>query len=143
MMDIPINRTTGRNALVVALIVGLVIGGTGVAAALSFTSLNTEKVSLFGAETASSDLTVSSQDSTVYSEDRIVVRLTAENTDADNAHEANVTVQILDSSGNVVAKMSKPASVSAGSRQALTFDFNEQGVAQDYQRTYIIVDQTS
>ena len=142
-MDTPINRTTGRNALVVALIVGLVIGGTGVAAALSFTDLNTEKISLFGAETASSDLNIKSQDTSVYSEDRMVVRLTAENTDADNPHEADVIVRILDGSDNVVSKMTKPASVGAGSQQALTFDFNEPGVAQDYQRTYIIVDQTS
>lgn len=142
-MDTPINRTTGRNALVIALIVGLVIGGTGVAAALTFTDLNTEKISLFGADTASSDLNIKSQDTSVYSEDRMVVRLTAENTDADNPHEADVTVQILDSSDNVVAKMTKPASVAAGSQQALTFDFNEPGVAQDYQRTYIVVDQTS
>ncbi|EMA42743.1 hypothetical protein [Halococcus saccharolyticus] len=142
-MDTPINRTTGRNALVVALIVGLVIGGTGVAAALSFTELNTEKISLFGAETASSDLNIKSQDTSVYSEDRMVVRLTAENTDTNNAHEANITVQVLDSSGNVASSISKDASVSSGSQQALTFDFNGQGVAQDYQRTYIIVDQTS
>lgn len=142
-MDTPINRTTGRNALVVALIVGLVIGGTGVAAALSFTDLNTEKISLFGAGTSSSDLNIKSQDTSVYSEDRMVVRLTAENTDTNNAHEANITVQVLDSSGNVASSISKDASVSSGSQQALTFDFNGQGVAQDHQRTYIIVDQTS
>jgi hypothetical protein len=101
-MNLP--KITGgkRNRRIVAtvFVVGLVVGSAGIAAALTMTDLGAEQISLFQSQTEASDLNIQSYDTAVSGEDSVAVDVTLNNTDS-SAHEANVTIQLLDSSGGM------------------------------------------
>jgi hypothetical protein len=144
-MDNPITAVTNSKRRIIAtvFIVGLVIGTAGVATALTQTSLNTQQLSLFDSQTADSDFSITSYDTTITGEDSVTVDLTLNNTDS-AAHEADVTVQLVDSTGTVLVEETQvTGSVAGGASTSTTYTFSQTGLAANYEETFIVVDQTS
>jgi uncharacterized protein (DUF58 family) len=76
---------------------------------------------------------------------RVDVRITLRNTDAASAHSADVTVQLLDADGNVIAEQTRSTgSVAAdGGTWSYTFTFTGPGITSQVHSVMIIVRQTS
>jgi len=135
---------SGRRVLVLVLVVGLVIGSVGVVAGLSMTSLSPEKIELWNSQAQDTDFNIQTSDTDVKGQDRIDVSTEIKNQDTSSAHEADVTVQLLDTNGDVLRDETKPTgSVSADSSKKLTYQFTKSGLANDYEETFIIVNQTA
>jgi hypothetical protein len=71
------------------------------------------------------------------------VPLTLRNTDTANAHAADVTVQLLDASGNVIAEQTvSTGSVAANGTWSHNYVFTGANIASQVQSVMIIVRQT-
>ncbi len=137
-------KTSNRRIVTAVFVVGLVIGSAGVAAGLSLTTLGVEQISLFDSQTAASDLNIQSYDTTVTGADSVDVALNLTNTDATNAHEASVTVQLVDSTGAVIAESTQQTgSVAGGGSYSTTYSFTGTDLASNYEETFIVIDQTA
>ena len=135
---------SGRRVIVLVLVVGLVIGSVGVVAGLSMTGLSPEKVELWNSQAQDTDFNIQTSDTDVKGKDRIDVSVEMKNQDTSSAHEADVTVQLLDANGNVLTEETKPTgSVSADSTVKSNYQFTKSGLANDYEETFIIVNQTA
>ena len=134
---------SGRRVIVLVLIVGLVIGSAGVVAGLSMTNLNPEKIELWDSQAQDTNFNIQTYDTDVKRQDRVDVTTEVKNQDT-STHEANVTVQLLDSSGNILIEETKATgSVSSGSTAKLNYQFTQSNLAEEYDKTFIVVDQTS
>jgi len=135
---------SGRRVIVLVLVVGLVIGSVGVVAGLSMTSLGPEKIELWDSQAQDTNFNIQTYDTDVKRQDRIDVSTEIKNQGTSGAHEANVTVQLLDSSGNILIEETKATgSVSSGSTAKLNYQFTQSNLAEEYDKTFIVVDQTS
>lgn len=132
-----------RRAVVAVFVVGLVVGSAGIAAALTMTDLGTEQISLFSSGTSDSDFTIQSYDTMVTGTDSVDVALTLDNAGS-SAHNASVTVQLLDSSGAVLTESTQETgSVAAGETFSTIYSFEEPDLATQYEETFIVVDQSA
>ena len=135
---------SGRRVIVLVLVVGLVIGSVGVVAGLSMTSLSPEKIELWDSQAQDTDFNIQTSDTDVKGKDRIDVSIELKNQDTSSAHEADVTVQLLDANGDVLREETTPTgSVSADSTVKSTYQFTKSNLANDYEETFIIVNQTA
>lgn len=108
------------------------------------TTLDVDKISLFDSQTADSDFSITSYDTTVIGQDSVDVSVTLSNTDTANAHEADATVQLVDSTGAVLAESTKQTgSVAASGTYSTTYSFTQTDLATNYEETFVIVDQTA
>ena len=137
-------KTSNRRIVAGIFVVGLVIGSAGVAAGLSMTTLDVDKISLFDSQTADSDFSITSYDTTVTGQDSVNVSVTLSNTDTVNAHQSDATVQLVDSTGTVLAESTKQTgSVTASGTYSSTYSFTQTGLASNYEETFVVVDQTA
>ena len=137
-------KTSNRRIVAGIFVVGLVIGSAGVAAGLSMTTLDVDKISLFDSQTADSDFSITSYDTTVTGQDSVDVSVTLNNTDSVNAHEGDATVQLVDSTGTVLAESTQQTgSVAGGGSFSTTYSFTQTGLASNYEETFVVVDQTA
>jgi len=135
---------SGRRVIVLVLVVGLVIGSVGVVAGLSMTSLSPEKIELWNSQAQDTDFNIQTSDTDVKGKDRIDVSIELKNQDTSSAHEADVTVQLLDANGDVLREETTPTgSVSADSTVKSTYQFTKSNLANDYEETFVIVNQTA
>jgi hypothetical protein len=126
-------------ALALALALALPVS---VAAALTI-NIVTEKLSLWQSSFADTSFVLQSFSLTPKGPNRVDVPLTLRNTDTANARTADVTVQLLDASGNVIAEQTvSTGSVAANGTWSYTFTFTEAGIASQVQSVMIIVKQT-
>jgi hypothetical protein len=72
-----------------------------------------------------------------------VVVLTLKNYDESAPHTANVTVQVLDANGNVVAECSKELTISPGNVETATFTFTKSNIAQEYSSVFVVIRETT
>ena len=134
---------SGRRVIVLVLVVGLVIGSVGVVAGLSMTSLSPEKVELWDSQAQDTNFDIQTYDTDVKRQDRIDVSTEIKNQDS-SAHDANVTVQLLDSDGNILIEETQATgSVGSSSTAKLNYQFTQSNLAEDYEKTFIVVEQTS
>ncbi|HET7324615.1 MAG TPA: FxLYD domain-containing protein [Halococcus sp.] len=132
-----------RRVIGTVFVVGLVVGSAGIAAALTMTDMGTEQISLFNSGTSDSDFTIQSYDTAITGTDSVDVVLTLNNGDA-AAHNASVTVQLLDSSGNVLTESTQETgSVAASETYSTSYNFTGTDLATQYEKTFIVVDQTN
>lgn len=132
-------KETVRTALVVVALV-LVVSTAG---AVTSGTLSVDKLSLFSSETAESDFDVDHKDTTVRGFGKLAVDMTLVNGDS-SSHSANVTVQLLDSNGDVIATQSKETgTVAGGDSFSGTWTFQRPGLLMNYESSRIIVDQQS
>ncbi len=125
-------------------IVVIIVLMMGVAAAVVITELPSEHISLFGVNVASSVFTITSTDTTFHGPNKITVKLTLTNTDTVNSHSADVTVWLLDNSGNGIMNSTQSTGVVAASGTvSLVFTFNQAGITAAYGSTFIQIKDTS
>jgi hypothetical protein len=125
-------------ALALALAVALPVS---VAAALTINSI-TEKLGLWQSTFADTSFTIQSFRLNPRGPNRVDVQLTLRNTDASSAHSADVTVQLLDASGNVIADQTQSTgSVAANGTWSYTFIFTGAGITSQVHSVMIIVRQ--
>jgi len=126
-------------ALSLALAVSIPVS---VAIALTINTV-TEKLSLWQSSFEDTSFTLQSFRLNPRGPNRVDVQLTLRNTDAANAHSADVTVQLLDASGNIVAEQTQSTgSVAANGTWSYTFTFTGAGITSQVQSVMIIVRQT-
>jgi hypothetical protein len=125
-------------ALALALAVALPVS---VAAALTINSI-TERLGLWQSSFEDTSFAIQSFRLNPKGANRVEVPLTLRNTDT-AAHTANVTVQLLDASGNVIAEQTQSTgSVAANGLWSYTFIFTGSGITSQVQSVMIIVRQT-
>jgi hypothetical protein len=126
-------------ALALALAVALPVS---VAVALTITPI-TERLGLWQSAFEDTSFTIQSFRLNPKGANRVEVPLTLRNTDT-AAHTADVTVQLLDASGNVIAEQTQSTgSVAANGLWSYTFIFTGSGITSQVQSVMIIVRQTS
>jgi hypothetical protein len=126
-------------ALALALAVALPVS---VATALTINSI-TERLGLWQSAFADTSFAVQSFRLNPKGSNRVEVPLTLRNTDTSNAHSADVTVQLLDASGNVITEQTQSTgSVAANSVWSYTFVFTGTGITSQVHSVMIIVRQT-
>lgn len=134
--------SNNRKRLFALLATGALLGSMGTVAALSTTGLATEKITLLSGEVADSDFIRQSYDTQVKGQQKVDVDLTLENTDS-TSHSANVTVQLLDSSGAILVESTKQTgSIAGGDTYSDRWTFQADNLTSQYAETYIIIDQT-
>jgi hypothetical protein len=125
-------------ALALALAVALPVS---IAVALTITPI-TERLGLWQSSFADTSFAVQSFRLNPKGANRVEVPLTLRNTDT-AAHTADVTVQLLDASGNVIAEQTQSTgSVAANGTWSYTFIFTGSGITSQVQSVMIIVSQT-
>jgi hypothetical protein len=127
-------------ALALALAVSIPVS---VAIALTINT-TTERISLWQASLPDTQFTLQAFNLNPKGPNRVDVRLTLKNMDTANAHSAEVTVQILDSSKNVIdEKTESTGPVAANDTWTNTFTFTGSGIASQVYSVMIIIKQTS
>jgi hypothetical protein len=125
-------------ALALALAVALPVS---VAVALTINTI-TERLGLWQSIFADTSFTIQSFSLDPKGPNRVDVRLTLKNTDS-VARSAEVTVQLLDTSGDVIAEQTRSTgSVAANGTWSHTFTFTGAGITGQVHSVMIIVKQT-
>jgi hypothetical protein len=126
-------------ALVLALALALPVS---VAVALTINPI-TERLSLWQSFFADTSFTLQSFSLSPRGPNRVDVQLALRNTDASSAHSADVTVQLLDASGEVIAEQTaSTGSVAPNGTWTRTFTFTGTNIASQTYSVLIIVKQT-
>jgi hypothetical protein len=113
-----------------------------VAIALTINTV-TERINLWQASFADTSFTLQFFSLSPKGPNRVDVPITLRNTDTASAHSADVTVQLLDASGNVIAEQTQSTgSVAANGTWSYTFTFTGSGIASQVYNVMIIVKQT-
>ncbi len=135
-------RTKKVSLRLATLLVSLAVAGT--AYALTQTTLTAEQIEIFKTQTLGTDFTVSSFTSNPSGTRKIKIELNLTNDDTVNPHQANVTVNILNSAGDEIANGTKATgSVAASGWVFLSFNFNQANLVADYESAQIVVKQSS
>jgi len=125
-------------ALALALAVSIPVS---VAIALTINTI-TERLSLWQASFPGTDFTIQSFSLSPRGPNRVIVAVTLKNNDA-VAHTADVTVQLLDASGEVIAEQTQSTGpVAANGTWSHTFTFTGSGITSQVYNVMIIVKQT-
>ena len=126
-------------ALALALVVSIPVS---VAIALTINTI-TERLSLWQASFPDTHFTIQSFSLSPKGPNRVDVSVTLKNTDGSAPHEADVTVQLLDTAGNVIDEQTRSTgSVAPNGTWSYTFTFTRAGITRDVQNIMIIVKQT-
>ncbi len=135
-------RTTRVSLRLAVLLVSLAIAGT--AYALTQTTLTAEQIELFKTQTSVTDFSVSSFTSTPSGDNDLTIDLDLDNDDSGGAHQANVTVNIMNSTGDEIANLTlATGSVAALGLVSLQFVFAQANIVPDYDSAQIVVKQSS
>ncbi len=126
-------------ALALALAVSIPVS---VAIALTINTV-TERISLWQSTFPDTSFTLQSFRLNPKGANRVEVQITLRNTDTANAHTADVTVQLLNASGDVIAEQTQSTgSVAANGTWSYTFAFTGTGITSQVHSVMIIVKQT-
>jgi hypothetical protein len=127
-------------ALALVLVVALPVS---VAAALTINTI-TERLGLWQSAFESTSFTIQSFRLNPRGANRVEVPLTLKNTDTSSAHSAEVTVQLLDAGGNLVAEQTQSTGpVASDGTWSHTFIFTGTGITSSVKSVMIIVRQTN
>jgi hypothetical protein len=126
-------------ALALALVVALPVS---VATALTINSI-TERLGLWQSTLEGTSFAIQSFRLNPKGANRVEVPLTLRNTDTSNAHSAEVAVQLLDASGNLILEQTQSTgSVVPNGLWSHTFVFTGTGITSQAHSVMIIVRQT-
>jgi hypothetical protein len=105
--------------------------------------IKVERIGLWQGVVEAPHFTVTELSTTIKGLNRVDVRVALKNTDA-NTHSANVTVQLLDSNGDVVAEQwVLTGDVAGGAEWSYVFTFREKGIVKSYESALVIVKELS
>ena len=121
-----------------------VLAVAGTAFALPQTTLTTEFLEIFNTQYAATDFSMASFDTKPQGNNKLTIDLTLDNNDAVNPHFANVTVNLINATGDEFLNLTLATGIVAASGSiALKFVFNQANVVVDYQNSQILVVQSS
>jgi hypothetical protein len=121
---------------VVLLVVAAVAGAVAVQVVV-------ERVGLWRGVVVAPHFTVTELSTTIRGLNRVDVKVTLKNTDT-AVHTANVTVQLLDKDGEVIAELYQlTGDVQGGAEWSYVFVFREKGIVERYDSVLVIVRQLS
>ncbi len=126
-----------------ALLVILAVAGTTLA--LTQTTLPSELLELWGTQYIATDFTVVTFKTKFSGLNEIKIDIKIKNTDITTAHFANVTVQLLNTTGDLLAEQTQATgSVAPDSEQSLpTFRYTQANLVAEYSNAQIIISQSS
>ena len=102
-----------------------------------------EKLGLWRGVVAAPHFTLVELSTTIRGLNRVDVKVTLRNTDT-STHSANVTVQLLDRDGEVVAEQFQlTGDVAGGAEWSYVFVFKEKGIVERYDSVLVVVRQLS
>jgi hypothetical protein len=102
-----------------------------------------EKINIWGGQIQDTNFDVTGIDTKVKGPNKIEITLTLKNLDT-TAHSATVTLQLLDSNGNVIVENTQQTgSVAGGAEWTYTFSFTQSNLVSAYDRPFLQVKQTS
>jgi len=137
-------RKVRRSVPLWLVIVLLLATVTLTATALTVWMLQVERINIWEGQIQDTDFTVIEIDTKIKGKHRIDITLALKNNDASNTHSADVTVQLLDSNGNVILEQTvNTGDVVAGGTWSYTFTFTQNNLVSQYDRPFIIVEQGS
>lgn len=132
-----------RRALAMLAALSVVAGTAGTALSLGLTNLEDQVIGLWQGQTSGPDIRITGHDASVQSPDQVDVTVDLYNTDTNNAHFANVTVQLLDGSGNILAEDTKATNkMDPDGTLAIDYSFTKSNLAEDWSETFAVVDQS-
>lgn len=112
--------------------------------ALTITTVAVQRLELFGNSVSSTDLTVTALASQIKGKNRVDTTLTVRNDDAGAGHLADITVQLLNASGDLLSEQTQAAvSFAAGETKTLpVFSMGQTNIGSDYASTLVLINQT-
>jgi uncharacterized lipoprotein YmbA len=106
-------------------------------------SLPTQRVGLWSGQVAGTDFTITEFDVKYKGPNKIVVTVTVKN-EGTSTHSAEVTVQLLDSQGNVILEETKATGdVAAGGTWIGEYAFVKTNLVSEYDRPFVVIEQLS
>ena len=134
-------RTKLRKTVPLWVVILVIVSLSSVVVAEDINVLPIEHISLWSGTTANSNFTIQDQIVHFHGPNKIVIKLTLLNNNA-NPSSADVTVFIEDSSGNnLMNETQSTGSVAGGSTVELNFDFTGTGISAEYASDFVeIVD---
>ena len=122
----------------------LAVSFVSTAVALTVNSLNSQRISLWSGNVQDTDFSVTNYDVQHKGKNKVNLLLDLTNTDPGNAHQANVTVQLLNSNGDVlIEETQQTGSVTASGTWSTTFVFAQTDIVSQYDNVFIEIKQTS
>jgi len=121
----------------------LLVASSAFATALTIMSLPTQRVGLWSGQVAGTDFTITDFHVKYKGPHKIVVTVTVKNTDS-KTHSAEVTVQLLDSQGNVILEETKATGDVKG-KETWTgeYVFVKTNLVSEYDRPFVVIEQLS
>jgi len=121
----------------------LLVASSAFATALTIMSLPTQRVGLWSGQVAGTDFTITDFHVKYKGPNKIVVTVTVKNTDS-KTHSAEVTVQLLDSQGNVILEETKATGDVKG-KETWTgeYVFVKTSLVSEYDRPFVVIEQLS
>ncbi len=133
-------RTIGVRLAVLLVVVAV----AGTALALTQTTLTTELIEIFTTQYGTTDFSVASFDTKPQGNNKLTIDITLDNNDGANPHYANVTMNLINATGDEFLNSTQATgSVAASGSWSYSFVFNQANVVPDYQDSQIIIDQSS
>ncbi len=121
----------------------VVLAVTGTAVALTQNALPAELLELWNTQYQSTDFSLTTFDTRPQSANRIVIDITLTNNDV-STHYANVTVYVLNATGDeILNQTAATGAVAGGGTWVNSFSFNQAGIVNDYEDSLVVVDQSS
>jgi hypothetical protein len=111
--------------------------------ALTIRALQIEKINVWGGQIQDTNFDVTGIDTKFKGPNKVEVTLTLKNLDT-AAHSATVTLQLLDSNGNVIVEdTQQTGNVAGGAEWTYTFSFTQPSLVSAYDRPFLQVKQLS
>jgi len=124
-------------------LLALLVVSSAFATALVIMSLPTQRVGLWSGQVAGTDFTITEFDVKYKGPHKMVVTVTVKNAGSE-AHSAEVTVQLLDSQGNVILEETKATGdVAAGGTWIGEYVFVKTDLVSEYDRPFVVIEQLS
>jgi len=131
------------------MIVLVLISTVGTAYALTIIALQIERINIWEGQYQDTDFTITAFKTRLIGKNRVWIRITIKNNDV-NVHSANVTVQLLDSSGNLIniggqdmEQYALTGDVAGGDTWTHLFRFYATDLVSQYNSPFIIIEQQS
>jgi len=113
-------------------------------AALTITPLGNQRISLWSGRVQDTDFSITNYNVQHKGNNKVNVLIELTNADPGNAHQANVTVQLLNSNGDIlIEETQQTGSVAASGTWSSTFVFTQTDIVSQYDNVFIEIKQTS
>jgi len=124
---------------IVALLLAASVVST--AAALTIRTLQIERINIWSGQIQDTDFTITGIETKMKGKHRIEISLTIKNNDESNKHTAKITVQLLDSNGEVVVDGTANLKIEAKGTVTQEFKFHKENLVSQYSQLMVVITQ--